>query len=159
MPQTLRQLAMAGVVLTFAVSLATAQTTPTPRPQTPGSPSGSGGTPAMSERAKDKHVDGPVKGVDPISQTVRVGWFLGLFSTTLNVTPETRIAVDGAAGSLQDLREGDVVKAAYAEQNGQNIAKSIEVTHAESPRKATAPARSPGSVESTGPAPSGTKAP
>jgi Cu/Ag efflux protein CusF len=96
---------------------------------------------------QEKLIDGPVKKVDPMAKTVDVGWFLGLFNTTLEVTEDTRIAVEGAKASLQDIREGDRVKAAYTAQDGKNVARSIEVTQAETQKGAD------------GPAPGGTKAP
>jgi hypothetical protein len=107
-----------------------------------------------------KRVDGPVKQVDPLAKTISVGWLLGLFSTTLEVTEDTRIAVEGATGSLQDIREGDLVKASYEAHDGKNIAKSIEVTESEPRRGAEAPRRSP--VTSSPPsmgAPPGSEAP
>jgi Cu/Ag efflux protein CusF len=74
---------------------------------------------------QEQFVDGPVKKVDSLANTVSVGWLLGLFSTTLEVTGDTRIVVEWTTGSLRDIREGDRVKAAYVEQDGQNLAKSI----------------------------------
>jgi hypothetical protein len=90
----------------------------------------------------EKIVDGPVKKVDPASNTVEVGWMLGLFSTTLAVTGDTHIAVEGAKGSLTDIREGDSVKAAYEVRDGKNFAKSIEVTP-EEPQASTGRPGSP----------------
>jgi hypothetical protein len=40
-------------------------------------------------------MDGPEKQVDPLGKTLSVGWLFGLFSTTLEVTADTRIAVEG----------------------------------------------------------------
>ena len=103
-------------------------------------------------------MDGPVTQVDPLAKTLSVGWLFGLFSTTLEVTEETRIAVAGATGSLQDLREGDVVKAAYEVRDGKNIATAIEVTEAEPRRAASAPLMGvPPGAEA--PAPGAPKAP
>jgi len=114
-------------------------------------------------------MDGPVKQVDPLGKTIAVGWLFGLLSTTLEVTEDTRIAVEGATGSLQDIREGDVVKAAYEAHDGKYIAKSIEVTEAEPRHEASAPpprAPAPPSAPSVGarpgadaPAPGAPKAP
>ena len=105
-------------------------------------------------------MDGPVKQVDPLGKTLSVGWLFGLFSTTLEVTEDTRIAVEGAAGSLQDIREGDVVKAAYEARDGKNIAKTIEVTEGE-PRQAARAPQDPPAPSSASPmgAPSGADAP
>ncbi len=135
-------LVLAGAILALAVSGAWAQTAPT-SPSTSAAPGPSGvqgAQPPMSANPpQEKMVDGPVKQVDPLAKTISVGWMLGLLSTTLEVTDNTRIAVDGSAGSLQDIREGDVVKASYEARDGKNIAKSIEVTEAESHRGAGAP--------------------
>jgi len=90
-------------------------------------------------------MDGPVKQVDPLGKTISVGWLFGLLSTTLEVTEDTRIAVEGATGSLQDIREGDRVKASYEAQDGKNIAKSIEVTESEARRGAGMRSTSPAS--------------
>ena len=124
MRQALRLIVSAGVVVAFAVTFAMAQTTPTQPSAAPAPPpAGAGAPPAMSANPpQEKLIDGPVKSVDPMAKTVRVGWFLNLFSTTLAVTDDTHIAIDGEAGALQDIREGDLVKAAYAEQDGKNIA-------------------------------------
>ena len=90
-------------------------------------------------------MEGPVKKVDPVAKTVQVGWFLGLLSTTLEVTEGTHIAVDGATASLQDIREGDEVKAAYEARDGKYVAKSILATHPELPGGAGPMKRAPGS--------------
>jgi phosphoenolpyruvate-protein kinase (PTS system EI component) len=97
--------------------------------------------------AAAKQIDGPVQDVDPVAKTVDVGWFLGLFSTTLEVTDDTRIAVDGMNGSLDMIHEGDRVKASYEAKDGRNVAKAIDVTRPEpaamssrEPARATSPA-------------------
>ncbi len=90
-----------------------------------------------------KVIDGPVKDVDPAAKTLKVGWLLGLVSTTLEVTDDTRIAVDGEKGSLDMIHEGDMVKASYEVRDGKNLAKAIDVTQVENesmPNKATPPA-------------------
>ena len=144
------RLVLAGAILAFAVSVAGAQTAPS-TPAAPGAMGTQASPPPMTASPpQEKVMDGPVKQVDPLGKTISVGWLFGLFSTTLEVTEDTRIAVEGAAGSLQDIREGDVVKAAYEARDGKNIAKTIEVTEAE-PRQA---ARAP----QGGPAPSSTPA-
>jgi len=57
-----------------------------------------------------KVIDGPVKKVDPAAKTVKVGWLLGLLSTTLEVNDDTRIAVEGrrdpSTGSTKGRGEG-----------------------------------------------------
>jgi len=91
-----------------------------------------------------KVIDGPVKDVDPAAKTVEVGWLLGFLSTTLQVTDDTQIAIDGEKGSLDRIHEGDQVKASYEARDGKNLAKAIEVTQPEKesmPSKAAPPAR------------------
>jgi Cu/Ag efflux protein CusF len=90
-----------------------------------------------------KVIDGPVKDVDPATKTVKVGWLLGLLSTTLEVTGDTNIAVGGEKGSLDMIHEGDEVKASYEVRDGKNVAKAIDVTQPEKesrPSKAAPPA-------------------
>jgi len=143
------RLLSAVVILSFAGSLAGAQTAPAP-PSTPTAPGALGPqgahTPMTASPPQETLMDGPVKQVDPLGKTISVGWLFGLLSTTLDVTEETRIAVEGATGSLQDIREGDRVKASYEAQDGKNIAKSIEVTESEARRgagmRSTSPATS-----------------
>jgi hypothetical protein len=77
--------------------------------------------------SEEKLVDGPVKKIDPTARTVEVAWFMGLLGTKMAVTEETRIAVNGAKGSLSDVREGERVKASYEVRDGRNVATSIEV--------------------------------
>jgi hypothetical protein len=122
MTRILTPLVAAAALLTVTVAPGMAQTPPAPRP----APTAPGA----------KFIDGPVQKVDPAAQTVQVGWFLGLLSTTLEVTPDTRIAVGGMPASLLDIREGDQVKASYEAQPGKNRAKAIEVTPAAAPGRA-----------------------
>jgi hypothetical protein len=91
-----------------------------------------------------KVVDGPVKDVDPTAKTVKVGWLLGLLSTTLQVHDDTQIVVEGEKGSLDMIREGDQVKASYEARAGKNFARVIDVTQTEKesmPSQAAPPAR------------------
>ena len=139
MKPILLRLVLAGAILAVAVAVAGAQTTPT-APSPPTGPRAQGAPPPMPASPPQETVmEGPVKAVDPLGKTVRVGWLLGLLGTTLEVTEETRIAAEGMTGSLQDIREGDEVKAAYEVRDGKNIAKTIEVTEAEPDRAADAP--------------------
>ena len=155
---------LAGAILLLAVSGAWAQTAPT-APSTPAAPGAPGlqapPPPMTASPPQEKVMDGPVKQVDPLGKSLSVGWLFGLFSTTLEVTEDTRIAVEGATGSLQDIREGDVVKAAYEVRDGKNIATAIEVTEAEPRRATSAPpqgAPAPSSAPAMG-APQGSAAP
>lgn len=170
MERILRPLVTAVAILTLAVPLATAQTMPVP-PPAPGGPGATGLAPLPATRPptppQEKLVEGPVKKVDPLAQTVQVGWFLGLLSTTVEVTGDTAIAsADGKRTSLLDIREGDRVKASYEDRDGMNIAKSIEVTPAEavgssstSGGRASPTSPMPSPQGSTASPPSGPKAP
>jgi hypothetical protein len=153
------RLVLAGGMLVLAVSVAGAQTTP-PASTPPAAPRAASPPATPASPSEAKVMDGPVKHVDPLGKTVRLGWLFGLLSTTLEVTPETRIAVEGATGSLQDIHEGDVVKAAYEVRDGKNIAKALDVTAAEPRRGASAPRSSapPKGVPGPG-APTAPKAP
>ncbi len=134
-----------GAILALAVSVAGAQTVQT-APGTPTAPGAIGAqaapprTPASPP--EEEVMDGPVKHVDPLGKTISIGWLLGLASTTLEVTDDTRVVVEGTTRSLQDIREGDVVEAAYEPHDGKNIATLIKVTEAEPRRGAGAPQRS-----------------
>jgi hypothetical protein len=141
MKQMPTRLILTGAILVLVVSVAGAQTAATP----PAAPGGQGlrvqapGPPTSASPTQEKIMGGPVKEIDTVGKTIAVGWLFGLFSTTLEVTEETRIAIEGAAGSLRDIRDGDVVQAAYEVRDGKNIARAIEVTEAEPQRPAGLP--------------------
>lgn len=115
-----------AVALTMALvgsmsALALAQQ-PSPRPGLPAAA-------PQGEAPSIRDVTGTVKGVDAAARTVQVSsGMLGLFRTTLVVTDETRIEVQGHEATLADVQEGDQVKASYEMQDGRSVARSIEVT-------------------------------
>ncbi len=127
MTRRLKPLVLTAAILTLTVPPVMAQVAPPPGPAAPGG-SGAADLPApKSPIPPQEKVIGSVQKVDPAAKTVQVGWLPGLFSTTLEVTGHTQIAVGGAKASLSDIREGDRVKAAYEARDGKNIAKAIEV--------------------------------
>jgi len=134
MKRLVTPLASVVAVLALTISCAMAQTASNPPGAQPGlaDPGLRVVPPITMAPPIEKSIDGPVKGVDPLAKTVRVGWFLGLLSTTLDVTDDTHIAIAGAKGSLDMIREGDRVKASYEAINGKNVAKAIDVTSSES---------------------------
>jgi Domain of unknown function (DUF5666) len=139
MMHILSPLVLAATILALTVPSVMAQTAPMPAPgpAAPGAPGlADPPAPRTPSPPQERLIDGPVKRVNPADNTVQVGWFLGLLSTTLEVTDDTQIAVDGMNASLLDIREGDRVKASYEAQNGKYIARAIEVTPSEAPRKA-----------------------
>ncbi len=146
MMRILKPLVSAAAILVLVVPAAMAQTEPKPPPAP--APLGAPGTaappaPRMTSPSQGKLIDGPVKKVDPAAKTVQVGWFLGFFRTTLEVTDDTLIAVDGMKASLLDIREGAMAKASYEARDGKNIAKSIEVISAETEEGAGTSRRAP----------------
>jgi len=146
MKHLVKSMALAAAGLALTVSFAVAQTAPKPS-GAPSAPAESGLRQAPSPAPSvpvTKVIDGPVKDVDPAAKTVEVGWLLGFLSTTLQVTDDTQIAIDGENGSLDRIHEGDQVKASYEARDGKNLAKAIEVTQPEKesmPSKAAPPAR------------------
>lgn len=148
MRQFITSFASVVAVLALTITCTMAQTESNPSGAPPGlaDPGLRLAPPVTSMPAIEKVIEGPVKAVDPVKKTVRVGWFLGLMSTTLDVTDDTHIAIDGTTGSLDMIREGDRVEASYEAKDGKNVARAIDVTHAESvtrpsraPNQATAP--------------------
>lgn len=145
MKHFVKSMALATAVLALTISFAAAQTAPKPSgaPSAPAE-SGLGRAPSAEPKAPmTKVIDGPVKDVDPAAKTVKVGWLLGLLSTTLEVTDDTHIAVEGEKGSLDMIQEGDQVKASYEARDGKNLAKAIEVTQPEKESMSSKPARPP----------------
>ena len=146
MRRLLTSLVAAAALLLVIPLPARAQTAPPPPTYIVPGP-GLVGPPAarLPSPPPEKLIDGPVKSVDPRAKTVQVGGALGLLSTTLAVTEDTQIAVEGAPASLQDLREGDEVNASYETREGKNVATSIGVTHPEATGGAGPMKRGPGS--------------
>ncbi len=143
MRRLVKPLIASAAILILMVAPVMAQTMPAQRPAAPGAP-GLEPAPRIPSPPQEKLIDGPVKKVDPASKTVQVGWFLGLFRTTLAVTEDTRIAVEGSKGTIADIREGARVKASYEFRDGKNFAKSIEVMPEERARVTSPTTESPG---------------
>ena len=147
MRRILMALTAAAAILVLTALPVMAQTAP-PAPPASAAPGPTDQPSAMTPSPpEEKLIDGPVKQVDPVAKTVKVGWFLGLLSTTLEVTDDTQIAVGGMKASLQDIQEGARVKAAYEARDGKYVAKSIETEQAEVTGSGT-PGRSPASQTS-----------
>jgi Cu/Ag efflux protein CusF len=110
-------LTMTALIVAAAAAPVLAQAQPAPRPAP--------GAPAADPRPKQ--VEGTVKKVDPAANTVQVSGLMGIMGTTLEVTRETQIQVEGKQALLADIREGAKVKASYETRDGKNVAKSIDV--------------------------------
>jgi Cu/Ag efflux protein CusF len=127
--------ALVAVLVTAATALAQTQPSPTTRPGAP---------PSQQPAPKTAHeVEGTVKKIDAMAKTVEVSRLLGIMSTKLEVTSDTKIRSDGKDLSLADLQEGAKVKAAYESQAGKNVAKTIEVMGEEKREPAASPGTSP----------------
>jgi hypothetical protein len=120
---TLVLIAALAVIVTPV--LAQAPGSPSTRPL-PGAPVPGAG--AVPEEPREKEVVGTVSKVDSTAKTLQVSWGLfGLLGSTLQVTDETQVRIEGRQESLAGIREGAKVKASYETREGKNIAKSIEV--------------------------------
>jgi hypothetical protein len=72
-------------------------------------------------------VEGTVSKVEPAAGKMRVSSGLfGWFGKTLEVSPDTRISVDGRDATLAGIREGAKVKASYVARDGRLIATDIQ---------------------------------
>lgn len=132
---TLALVTTLGAVLAAAPALAQMQ----PSPSRPGPPAS-----APAEK-KILEVEGKVSQVDHAKKTLKISsGFLGLGGATMSLTDETKVQVNGKDASIAEIRQGTKVKATYESQNGQNIAKSIEVKPEEAP--AASPATRPGAA-------------
>jgi Cu/Ag efflux protein CusF len=82
-------------------------------------------------------LEGTVKKVNSATSSVEVsiGQF-GLWAKTLEVSHDTEIRVEGRKASLEDLHEGEKVKASYETRVGKSFATSIEVMPMPEPGKA-----------------------
>ncbi len=90
--------------------------------------------PGSTSAQTDASLEGTVKKVNPATSTVEVsiGRF-GLWAKTLEVSSDTEIRIEGRKASLEDLHEGEKVKASYETRVGKSFATSIEVMPAPQP--------------------------
>ena len=73
-------------------------------------------------------LEGTVKKVNPATSTVEVSTDrFGLWAKSLEVSSATDIRVEGRKASLEDLHEGEKIKASYETRVGKSFATSIEV--------------------------------
>jgi hypothetical protein len=77
----------------------------------------------------DAVLEGTVKRINPATNTVEVSiGKYGLWSKTLEVSYTTDIRIEGRKVSLEDLEEGEKVKASYETRLGKSFASTIAVT-------------------------------
>jgi hypothetical protein len=98
--------------------------------QTPTRPAATPVTPTAPPVEPDRllEVDGAVQAIDRRVEWVRVsGGATGPGTTTLQFTDATQVVIEGRPGSLEDVREGDRVKAAYEDRHGIRLAHRVEV--------------------------------
>src|ERR1700730_1535255 len=79
-------------------------------------------------------LEGTVKKINPATSSVEVsiGRF-GLWAKNLEVSSATEIRIEGRKASLEDLQEGEKVKASYETRVGKNFATTIDVMPATEP--------------------------
>ena len=76
-------------------------------------------------------LEGTVKKVNTATSTVEVSTDrFGLWAKSLEVGSATDIRVEGRKASLEDLHEGEKIKASYETRVGKSFATSIEVISA-----------------------------
>ncbi len=122
------RMTMVGVAMIGVATGTVWAQTPSPRPS-PGVE-----RPAAGELAPTTTgmVEGTVSKVDSATSKMRVSSGLfGWFGKTLEVSPDTRISVDGRDSTLAGIREGTKVKASYVTQNGRLIATEIQAMASE----------------------------
>jgi Cu/Ag efflux protein CusF len=91
-------------------------------------------TPGFTSEQGGASVEGTVRKVNPAKSTVEVatGRF-GLWTKKLEVGSNTQIWVEGRKASMEDLHEGETVKASYETRLGEYFATSIDVIPAPEP--------------------------
>ena len=92
--------------------------------------------PGFSSEQGTASIEGTVKKVNPAKSTVEVatGQF-GLWTKKLEVGSNTEIRVEGRKASMEDLHEGEMIKASYETRLGEYFATSIDVIPASKPRE------------------------
>lgn len=124
--RTVGTVILLGVTVAAAPALAQMQQTAPPVP---------GAAPAAPpteqrpiERTTMGMLEGAAKNVDPGAGTLQVSRGpSGIFRTTLEVTDNTLIQVEGRHATLSDIREGETVRASYETRDTKNVATRIEV--------------------------------
>jgi len=80
-------------------------------------------------------LEGTVKKVNPATSSVEVSTDrFGLWAKSLEVSSTTEIRVEGRKASLEDLHEGERVRASYETRVGKSFATSIEIIPTPEPR-------------------------
>jgi Cu/Ag efflux protein CusF len=121
------RMTMVGVAMIGVATGTVWAQTPSPRP-------GPGVERPAAERAPTTTgmVEGTVSKIDPTTGKMRVSSGLfGWFGKTLEVSPDTRISIDGRDSTLAGIREGAKVKASYVTQDGRLIATEIQTMASE----------------------------
>jgi Cu/Ag efflux protein CusF len=66
---------------------------------------------------------GKIQAINPMTQEVLLD-----NGSNLAVDQDTKIMVEGKEGTLEDLKEGDQVKASFQEKDGKNLAIILDVS-------------------------------
>lgn len=117
---------VAGWLVLGAAGLAAAQSpSPTPSP-TPGASSARRGSPFASNQ-----INGRIRTIDRAAKTIAIE---GKGQTQeLTLTENATVFLEGRLGTWEDLSEGQQVRAAFEERQGQRTIRWIEVTPGTSP--------------------------
>ena len=111
-----------GALLVAGLSLSPA------RSQAP-SPPNIGQAPARAPEDHIRELRGTVQAVDRETKVLRVTHDAGSApDTTLLMSDDTEVQVQGRPGSLADIQQGTRIRASYQPRYGLNLARSIEIT-------------------------------
>lgn len=111
-----------GALLVAGLSLSPA------RSQAP-SPPNIGQAPARAPEDHIRELRGTVQAVDRETKVLRVTHDAGnVPETTLLMSDDTEVQVQGRPGSLADIQRGTRIRASYQSRYGLNLARSIEIT-------------------------------
>ena len=78
---------------------------------------------AMAGAAAAADVEGKIQSLDPAGNQLVLE-----DGTTLVLTEDTTMTMDGNWVKLDELKEGAKVKASYQEKDGKNVAETVEVS-------------------------------
>ena len=88
-----------------------------------------GQAPARAPEDHIRELRGIVQAVDRETKVLRVSHDAGNApDTTLLMSDDTEVQVQGRPGSLADIQQGTRIRASYQSRYGLNLARSIEIT-------------------------------
>ncbi|MCC6347863.1 MAG: hypothetical protein IT388_11800 [Nitrospirales bacterium] len=94
---------------------------------------------AAAERVKVKQISGEVAAVDAAAKSMTVKGKKA--EVVIVIDEKTTVKTDKEKKSLADLKVGEKVTVRYAEIEGKNVGRTIEIKTAKAEQKGAAPAR------------------